>query len=48
MFEMGSTVILLFQRGRIRWDPALVEGATVKVGQRIGTILPAPSARGAE
>jgi phosphatidylserine decarboxylase len=48
MFEMGSTVILLFQRGRIRWDPALVEGAAVKVGQRIGTILQAPSARGAE
>ena len=43
MFEMGSTVILLFQRGRVRWAPSLVEGAAVRVGERIGTVLPAPT-----
>jgi phosphatidylserine decarboxylase len=36
MFEMGSTVILLFQRGRVRWDPSLVPDAPVVLGQRIG------------
>jgi phosphatidylserine decarboxylase len=37
-FEMGSTVILLFQRGRVRWDEALAEGATVRMGKRIGVL----------
>lgn len=36
MFEMGSTVILLFQRGRVRWDATLVPDAPVVLGQRIG------------
>jgi phosphatidylserine decarboxylase len=36
MFEMGSTVILLFQRGRVTWDASLVPGAPVRLGQRIG------------
>jgi phosphatidylserine decarboxylase len=35
-FEMGSTVILLFERGRVRWDPALAPEAPVRMGQRIG------------
>jgi phosphatidylserine decarboxylase len=35
-FEMGSTVILLFQRGRITWDPSLAPDVPVKMGQRIG------------
>lgn len=35
-FEMGSTVILLFQRGRVSWDPSLVPEAPVRMGQRIG------------
>lgn len=38
MFEMGSTVILLFQRGRVTWDPSLVPGAPVRMGQRIGVL----------
>jgi phosphatidylserine decarboxylase len=38
LFEMGSTVILIFQRGRVRWAPWLVEGARVQVGQRIGQV----------
>jgi phosphatidylserine decarboxylase len=36
MFEMGSTVILLFQRGRVKWDASLVPGAVVTLGQRLG------------
>jgi phosphatidylserine decarboxylase len=35
-FEMGSTVILLFEAGRIRLDPRLVPGARVRVGEAIG------------
>jgi len=40
-FNMGSTVILLFERGRVRWDPALGAGSTVQMGQAIGTLLAA-------
>jgi phosphatidylserine decarboxylase len=36
MFEMGSTVIMLFQRGRVTWDPSLVADAPVTLGQKIG------------
>ena len=35
-FEMGSTVILLFERGKVRWDASLTEGARVRMGARIG------------
>lgn len=35
-FEMGSTVILLFEKDRVRWSPDLVPGARVLMGQRIG------------
>ena len=38
-FNMGSTVILLFSRARIRWDPGLLTGAAVRMGQRIATLL---------
>jgi phosphatidylserine decarboxylase len=37
-FEMGSTVILLFEKGRVRWDSSLVEGAPVAMGRRIGEV----------
>ncbi len=37
-FEMGSTVILLFQQGRVRWDDALVEGSPARMGERIGVL----------
>lgn len=36
MFEMGSTVIVLFERGRVRWDERLVPEAPVRLGERIG------------
>ena len=35
-FEMGSTVILLFERGRVRLAPGLGAGARVRVGEPIG------------
>ena len=37
-FNMGSTVILLFQPGRAVWDARLVAGATVRLGERIGQV----------
>lgn len=36
MFEMGSTVILLFQKGRVTWDASLAPGVDVRMGQRLG------------
>lgn len=36
VFEMGSTVILVFEPGRVELDPRLVPGAVVRVGERIG------------
>ncbi len=38
MFEMGSTVILLFQKGRCRWREALTAEAAVRLGQPIGAL----------
>ncbi len=35
-FEMGSTVILLFEPGRVRLDPRIAPGARVRVGEEIG------------
>jgi phosphatidylserine decarboxylase len=35
-FNMGSTVVLLFQKDRIEWDPALVPQAAVRLGRSIG------------
>ncbi len=37
-FNMGSTVILLFGPGRVAWDPGLMPGARLRMGQRIGRI----------
>lgn len=41
-FEMGSTVVLLFPPGRMRWTVA--PGQPVQVGARIGVMNPAPEA----
>lgn len=35
-FELGSTVILLFEDGKVRWEASLREGAPVRMGQKIG------------
>jgi hypothetical protein len=36
MFHLGSTVILLFEPGRVRLD--LTAGQTLRVGERIGSL----------
>jgi phosphatidylserine decarboxylase len=33
---MGSTVILLFEPGRIRWADAVAPGRTLRCGERLG------------
>jgi phosphatidylserine decarboxylase len=38
-FNMGSTVILLFQRNRARWHPNVRAGATVRLGQALGFLV---------
>jgi len=35
-FNMGSTVILLLPRDRVRWDPAIAPGAAVRCGSALG------------
>jgi phosphatidylserine decarboxylase len=37
-FEMGSTVILVFEPGRVKWDDSLQPEAVVRMGRRIGEI----------
>ncbi len=39
-FGMGSTVIMLFPRGRVRWDETLRNGAAVRVGMPVGRLTP--------
>jgi phosphatidylserine decarboxylase len=38
-FNMGSTVILLFEPGRTAWDSRILAGARVKLGEAIGVVL---------
>ncbi|WP_296802892.1 archaetidylserine decarboxylase [Thiolapillus sp.] len=38
-FNMGSTVITLFARNRVKWDKAFLPGVRVRMGQRIGKII---------
>ncbi len=35
-FNLGSTVILLFEPGRVRWEERLRPGQTVRLGERLG------------
>ncbi|MCB1763349.1 MAG: phosphatidylserine decarboxylase [Gammaproteobacteria bacterium] len=37
-FNMGSTVIILFGKDAVRWNPRLQPGATVHMGEEIGTL----------
>lgn len=46
-FNMGSTVILLFGRGRVAWSPELAPEAVVRMGRTIGNILPVAAGSGA-
>lgn len=36
-FNLGSTVILLFERGAVSWSPALSAGAQVRLGARLAS-----------
>lgn len=38
-FNLGSTVILLFPPNRVHWEPGLVSGQKVQLGQRLGLRL---------
>ena len=38
-FNMGSTVILLFARDAVRWDPAIHAEAAVRMGQKLGEVV---------
>jgi phosphatidylserine decarboxylase len=38
-FNMGSTVVLLFERNRIAWDPTLIAEAKVQLGRCIGRVV---------
>ena len=35
-FNMGSTVIIVFPRNTVRWDPELLAGTHIRMGQEIG------------
>jgi phosphatidylserine decarboxylase len=37
-FNMGSTVVLITEPGRVQWNPNLQPGQVVQLGQRIGTV----------
>jgi len=37
-FNMGSTVIVLAESGRLHWDQTLAHGVHVKVGQTLGSV----------
>ena len=38
-FNMGSTVILLFTLGKVRWESSLIPDSAVRMGRRIGTAI---------
>lgn len=44
-FNMGSTVVLLFEPKRIRWDATLVAGAPVRLGRPIARTMDAHASR---
>jgi phosphatidylserine decarboxylase len=44
LFNMGSTVLLLLPPGLARWDPDLKAGASVAVGQGLGSVIAAGGA----
>ncbi len=42
-FNMGSTVIVLFGPGQVRWEAQIKPGATVRMGQRLGKMAKSAS-----
>lgn len=39
-FNMGSTVVLLFERNRVHWDASMRPNATVRLGRPIARLVP--------
>lgn len=37
-FNLGSTVVLLFGRGAVRWDSRLATGAPIRIGEPLGRL----------
>lgn len=37
-FNMGSTVVLIFEPGRMQWENSMRAGAVLRLGQKIGTL----------
>ena len=35
---MGSTVILLAPKGKLRWDPSIAAGRPLRMGERLATV----------
>ncbi len=35
-FNMGSTVILLFPKDKMKWDDSISTGSTLRLGNKIG------------
>jgi len=44
-FHFGSTVIVLFPRGRVRWLREVQPGRTVRMGQALGQLVDAAAGR---
>ena len=42
-FNMGSTVIVLFGPGQVRWEAEIKPGTTVRMGQRLGKLAKSAS-----
>ncbi len=38
-FNMGSTVVLIFEPGKVQWEAYMQAGAILRVGQRIGHLI---------
>jgi phosphatidylserine decarboxylase len=39
-FNMGSTVIVLFPKGRVQWLAGMAAGMAIRVGQPLGRLQP--------
>ena len=42
-FLLGSTVVMLFPRGPLRFNPAWAPGRPVRLGEAMAELAPAPS-----
>ena len=38
-FNLGSTIVMLFPRSTVEWDPTLTPGQSVRMGQALGRTL---------